>query len=351
MSKNITITDVAKLAGVSKGTVDRVVHNRGEVSEKSAQKVRKAIQTLSYKPNLHATLLATKNERTIACLIPFNKEGEFWQRIHGHILAEENNLASLNLRLEFFRYDMNSLESFTETSGKLLESLPDGVIIAPLFMDAVKEVSNALVQRHIPFLYIDTNVEDDSHSLGYLGMPKLKSGYLCASLLTANCRKEDVDKVALIRVRRDSTGLSDPTAKRREGFVEYMTENFPDCEISNVFISADDPEETEKTLTDFFTGSGIRFIAMLSSRIHLISGFLDKYKIEGRRVIGFDALQSNLEMLAKGQADTIISQHLERFAKKAVEMMSDYLVMDKKPEDREIHMHMDILTALNLDSY
>ena len=37
--KRITIKDIAQLAGVSKGTVDRVIHNRGEVSEASRQKV------------------------------------------------------------------------------------------------------------------------------------------------------------------------------------------------------------------------------------------------------------------------------------------------------------------------
>ena len=42
--KKITIFDVAARAGVSKGTVDRVLHNRGEVSRKSAEKVRKAIE-------------------------------------------------------------------------------------------------------------------------------------------------------------------------------------------------------------------------------------------------------------------------------------------------------------------
>ena len=46
--KKITIFDVAEKAGVSKGTVDRVLHNRGEVSRKSAEKVRKAIEELNY---------------------------------------------------------------------------------------------------------------------------------------------------------------------------------------------------------------------------------------------------------------------------------------------------------------
>ena len=76
--KKITIFDVAKRAGVSKGTVDRVLHNRGEVSKKSADKVREAIKALNYEPNMYASLLATKKNREIACLIPKFKAGEYW---------------------------------------------------------------------------------------------------------------------------------------------------------------------------------------------------------------------------------------------------------------------------------
>ena len=39
--KKVSIKDVAKRAGVSIGTVDRVIHNRGRVSEKTQKKVLK----------------------------------------------------------------------------------------------------------------------------------------------------------------------------------------------------------------------------------------------------------------------------------------------------------------------
>ena len=51
-SGKITINDVARAAGVSKGTVDRVLHARGEVSKKSREKVLKVIEELGFKPNM-----------------------------------------------------------------------------------------------------------------------------------------------------------------------------------------------------------------------------------------------------------------------------------------------------------
>ena len=53
-SKRVTIKDVARLAKGSKGTVDRVIHNRGEVSEESRAKVLEVIEELGYTPNMYA---------------------------------------------------------------------------------------------------------------------------------------------------------------------------------------------------------------------------------------------------------------------------------------------------------
>ena len=74
----VTINDVAKAAGVSKGTVDRVIHNRGEVSKKSRDKVLKVIEELGYKPNVYASMLASQKKRSIYCVIPEHSSGDFW---------------------------------------------------------------------------------------------------------------------------------------------------------------------------------------------------------------------------------------------------------------------------------
>ena len=52
--QNYTIKDIARMAGVSAGTVDRVLHNRGDVSEKSKEKVQKVLDEINYQPNVFA---------------------------------------------------------------------------------------------------------------------------------------------------------------------------------------------------------------------------------------------------------------------------------------------------------
>lgn len=62
MKRNPTIKDVAFEAGVSIGTVDRVLHNRGKVSENKKKAVLKAIEKLNYKPSDIARALAARKK-------------------------------------------------------------------------------------------------------------------------------------------------------------------------------------------------------------------------------------------------------------------------------------------------
>lgn len=75
----MTINDVAKLAGVSKTTVSRVLNRRGPLSEKTIRKVEEAMKALGYYPNAHARALSGVNSRVIGVVIsafnhPFHAE-------------------------------------------------------------------------------------------------------------------------------------------------------------------------------------------------------------------------------------------------------------------------------------
>ena len=65
-NKNIRLTDIARLANVSVGTVDRVIHNRGRVSEENIRRVKEIMEQVGYRPNLIARSLAVKKPSTIA---------------------------------------------------------------------------------------------------------------------------------------------------------------------------------------------------------------------------------------------------------------------------------------------
>ena len=347
----ITIIDVARKAGVSKGTVDRVLHNRGEVSADSAEKVRRAIAELDYEPNLYASLLASRKARLIACVLPRYEAGEYWEKIYNGFVSGGAQVSSLNIKTAVFSYEQYDLGSFRSACDEMLASDPSGVVLPPLFKGETLILADRLATRGIPYVYVDTKLEEDGY-LAYFGMPMFKSGYLCASLLTDRMRRDEMGDVLAVRISRDKTGQSDPTAGRREGFNDYISTYYPESTVHNIFIDACDTAGIDRTLTEFFScHPDVHNIVMFSSRVHLIAPYLAAHPDPERRVVGFDDLDRNIGMLKNGLVDMLVSQHTEVQSSNAVKVLSDFVLMHKFPPVRDNYMHMDILTRLNYENY
>jgi LacI family transcriptional regulator len=67
--KNINSSTIAKLAGVSRSTVSRVINNYSDISEETREKVLEAIRQNNYYPNIAAQSLAGKRKKTIGLFV------------------------------------------------------------------------------------------------------------------------------------------------------------------------------------------------------------------------------------------------------------------------------------------
>lgn len=345
----VTINDVAKAAGVSKGTVDRVLHNRGEVSSKSKEKILKVIEEMGYKPNLYASLLASQKQRLIQCIIPEFLPGEFWSLTQKGIEEASRIVSRYGIAVEVVKYDQYSLESFREACETVIGNRPSGVLVAPMFYDETMKFTASLSELGIPYIFLDSKLEEDGY-LAYFGMPRYQSGYLCADILTGG--REVPEKVYVVRIARDKKGLSDPTAERRAGFMDYMAEHYPETSIENVFIDPKDVNAIDLRLDQTIgRDRSPKFIVMFNSRIHLVADYLSRRSFRGCRVVGFDVLEKNMEALRGGTVQTLIAQHTDRQAVDAVNAMVDYLILGNSVSRKDNYTQMDILNRYNCDFY
>lgn len=69
-SDKIRIKDIAERSGVSVGTVDRVLHNRPNVSGKARAKVEAILKEINYQPNMYASALAYNRKIRFAACFP-----------------------------------------------------------------------------------------------------------------------------------------------------------------------------------------------------------------------------------------------------------------------------------------
>lgn len=343
-----TIKDIARITGLSKGTVDRVLHNRGEVSRKSYEKVMAAIDELGYRPNVFASLLARGESRRIALLVPSHDQDSFWDVALGGVPKAQEAVDTLGVNVLVYEYEANDIQNFRDTAEKVIGEVPDGVVLAPMFGEETRIVTEKFRTLGIPYVYFDSKIEDEGY-LAYFGLPEYKSGYLCADQLTGGL---PVSEVLLLRITRDPMRKSDPTVKRRAGFMAYMEEHNPQCAIRTVFIDPRDPARTDQELSAFFSAfPGTRHIAMFNSRIHLVVPWLERNPALKRRVVGFDNLAPNMAALRRGTVSSLIAQHPDEQVSLSIQALAEFIVLGKKPERRDNYMHMDILTRYNAEFY
>ena len=82
--ERVRIKDIAKMADVSVGTVDRVIHGRSGVSESSRKRVEEILKQLDYQPNMYASALASNKKYAFACCHCTRKAntGQTWRRAY-----------------------------------------------------------------------------------------------------------------------------------------------------------------------------------------------------------------------------------------------------------------------------
>lgn len=351
MGAQTTIFDVARLAGVSKGTVDRVLHNRGEVSPATARKVKAAIEELNYTTNVYASNLGFHGSRIFSFLLPSSGEGEYWHKLYNGVAIASARLAPMNAEVETVLFDQYDPSSFVKATEKVLSSNPSGVVMVPLFKKEAMDFAAELVSMSIPYSFIDTRLEDENY-LAYYGMDKYNSGVLCAAMLTERLQPADVNRVLAVRILRDMKGESDPTSERRNGFEDFMLREFPSCVTDTVFINPSDPGGVDSALDAYFSEHpDVKLVVMFNSRVYLLGSYFLAHPDSGRRVVAFDDLDGNFDLLKKGGVTVLICQRTEEQAVKAVAALADSVLIHNQPPVRDNYVHMEILTRYNIDNY
>lgn len=127
--KSAGIKDIARALNVSIGTVDRALHGRAGISEKTRVQVLKAVRELGYQPNLAARALKLNRTLSIAAILP-RQISHFFDPLREGIRAAAAATVRVNTTLEFYDYprvgvgDQDALESAAKKRY-------DGIIFLP----------------------------------------------------------------------------------------------------------------------------------------------------------------------------------------------------------------------------
>ncbi|MDR2915529.1 MAG: LacI family DNA-binding transcriptional regulator [Tannerella sp.] len=350
--KNYRIKDIAAMAGVSAGTVDRVLHNRGRVSEESLKKVKKALKKIDYQPNLIARSLASKKDCRIMALIPSFVSGEYWSEVSKGIDKAEQEFSDyhLNIQCRFFnQYDKVSFDTLIE---EVKQGDYEGVIIATLFKKSTFEFTQWLDKKKIPYIFIDAYIEN-TNCIAYYGTDSYRSGYIGGRLLSEKIRIND--NILLFNIKSKESVESTQVSAREKGFRNFLSETNYKGSIYPVSISAEKPERNEEILYTYMEKklkgqlrprAGIIF----NSRVHIPAEYFRKHTDNNFSLIGYDAIEANIKYLRNGIVSHLIAQRPEVQGYNSVKALFYHLVLHQTATKMN-YMPIDILIKENIDYY
>ncbi|MDD4631988.1 MAG: LacI family DNA-binding transcriptional regulator [Proteiniphilum sp.] len=348
MQKKVRIIDIAKMAGVSKGTVDRVLHNRGNVSEKARTAINRVLDEVNYKPNIHVSAISLKRSYKIVVTTPEVSPGAYWESIHNGIHHALEEYENIKIELLVFTYNQYDIFSCRQIFEKIASLKMDALIIGPTFAEETINLCKKMDDRDVPYIFVDSNIES-TMPLAFLSADHYVCGYMIAKLITSIIRPET--NIAIFQAVRRGDISSNTTILRKKGFTDYLEKNKCTNLVLSIPFSVTEPESNEMYLSRLFRSQKeVPAIVVLNSRGNFIADYLEANHIEGVKMICMDLTSANIEALKKGQIDYLIGQEPEYQGFFAMKTMLEYLIFKKKIT-KENYVQLDIITQENIDFY
>jgi LacI family transcriptional regulator len=177
---NAGIKDIAKVLKVSIGTVDRALHGRPGVSEKTKARVLQVAEQLGYKPNLAAQALKLNRHLSIGVVLP-KHISHFFDPLRAGIRAAAQSKVGMQISLEFHEYPRIG-SGDAEAIERALAKHYDGIIFLPgdtrKFDPLIRKLS-----RHGTAMMCVGSDAPNTERVGSVAVHAYVSGAIAAELL------------------------------------------------------------------------------------------------------------------------------------------------------------------------
>ena len=341
---SVTIKRIAELAGVSTGTVDRALHDRGRVDPKVAQRVKQIAQELNYQPNSVAKSLSIRNRKLkIAVILHIRTPNDFFADVQAGILRAKEEIRDFGIGVELYPCRDFDPEHQLELIDRAIADGASAIAIVPINARSIREKLNALHAQGYPVVFL-SNIIDDASCLSFVGCDYYMSGSLAAGMLH------------LLRPQGGRLLLFSPSFQMRghvlraQGLEQRLRSSYPEIQLQEVYeLSGDsiaDYALTRQALekwpdTDLVVCPGAYSRANLRALAETAPG-------AARSTVCYDHSAQVDTMIRAGQIQTALLQSPQDQGYIAVKTLFDFLTTGKKPQLQNNYVRLTILVQENL---
>ncbi|MCR5546686.1 MAG: LacI family DNA-binding transcriptional regulator [Lachnospiraceae bacterium] len=331
-----TMQEIAKLAGVSRGTVDRVLNNRDGVNEETKKKVLEIADLVDYQPNKAGIALATQKKNIKIGILLYGEGNPFFEDLKTGISERYNDLSFYG-----FTYILKQSKSHVRDQiialDEMLKEDINGLIISPFNDPRIVEKINELTDKGIFVVTVNTDLPD-SKRIAYVGSDDYKSGQTAGGLM--GLLTKGVGEIGIITGGHNVTGHEN----RIQGFEEVISKKYPKLQIVAIEECQDDDYKAygalQRMLLEHPTITAIFFSAG-----GIYGGCKFLYQMTQKQpytVITYDMSDVNIDFLNKDIITATIGQDPYRQGSIALSVLIDKLILGQDPEESRI------LTDINI---
>jgi LacI family transcriptional regulator len=349
--KKITIRDIAKEAGVSIGTVDRVLHQRGNVSVDVEARIKEVLLKHNFQKNLAASALASNKEYHIYIVLPKYSQDSYWQMPYEGIKRAFALTSHYGLYIHEVLFDQFDPENFMLEARGILDgdSPVSGVILAPIFYKESLAFMAELEQKKIPLVTINTML-DKGHYMTYIGQNSYQSGILAARLLNFSHNEEAV--FVILNLEKHAA-YGQHVIDKENGFRDYFKSiSRTNVEVvsieSDAFLDSSALENFLQSLKNQFPKLSGVFVA--NSRAYKVAASLKGMYGDQLNIVGFDLIEPNIQHLTEGKIDFLINQNASTQGFEALNTLYRYLILKESSEHKHF-LPLDIIVPENVEYY
>ncbi|MDD5935496.1 MAG: LacI family DNA-binding transcriptional regulator [Clostridiales bacterium] len=348
-----TIKEIAQKAGVSIGTVDRVLHDRGMVNSETKKRILELIKELNYQPNHVAQALAVKKKNLkLGFVLPEQSYHPYFAKVYKSAVEKAKRLEQYSVQVCFFELIPKHYqeENYWNNFWNQIKSM-DGVVTLALDSFSLYNIVQKLHKEKIPVVYYNHYYEDE-HYLAYVGCDYEKAGRLAAGLC-ALAGGENA-RVCIYSESYEKEKMQERLIRHQErlsGFQKEIKERYPKMKILDKrlisynqidnYISAEDMLKKYPDVNIVYVANpgdyGICEAIYKADKKHQV------------RIITNDLVDKQIEMMQKGMISATICQEPEKQAEQSLELLFRYLALGMIPENKMCFTNLSIHITQNVE--
>ena len=338
----ITIKKIAEICNISRGTVDRVLNNRGKVKPETEAFVRKIAAEMGYEPNPAGKALAAKKKNLVVGVILIAEGNPFFDEVIRGIRAAEQEYAAYGMSVllrTMHGYDADEQCRLLDEAGSQVQA----VILNPISDLKVQKKIDELVDRGILVVTVNTDIENSKRAF-YVGSDYINGGETACGIM--GILMNGVAKVGIVTGSFKVSGHN----QRIAGFKKIIEQKYPGMGIVDIVESEDDDiiafEVTQRLLKRhpeidalYITAGGVYG----ACRAVLSLGRQGKI-----RIVSFDSAPKTVEMLRQQVIAVTIYQHPYTQGRKSMQLVFSCLVngIEQKKEKYILKNEIKVLENL-----